>query len=167
MNGGRITISYSDVAGIDDIRSAIWGEGNIDADPCFADPENDDYHLKSEAGRWDRNSQSWVQDEVTSPCIDAGDPDSDWKAELWPHGMLANMGAYGGTLQASRSLSNAGNIADVNRDGIVDSIDLCMMVDYWHTGEPYCDIAPAPFGDGIVDVQDLIVLAENLFEEVP
>jgi len=30
-----------------------------------------------------------------------------------------------------------------------------------------CDIGPAPFGDGIVDVQDLIVLAEHLFEEIP
>jgi len=75
------------------------------------------------------------------------------------------MGAYGGTLQASRSLSDAGNVADVNRDAIVDSADMCMMVDHWHTDEPYCDIAPAPFGDGIVDVQDLAVLAENLFED--
>jgi len=40
-----------------------------------------------------------------------------------------------------------------------------MMVDHWHTYEPYCDIAPTPFGDGIVDVQDLVVLAENLFED--
>jgi hypothetical protein len=30
-----------------------------------------------------------------------------------------------------------------------------------------CDIGPTPLGDGIVDVQDLIVLAEHLFEEVP
>jgi hypothetical protein len=160
-----------------------WGDGNIDADPLFArygywDDKGtreasddvwveDDFHLKSQAGRWHPDSQTWIQDDVTSPCIDAGDPDSDWKAELWPHGMLANMGAYGGTLQASRSLSEAGNMADVNRDGIVDSTDMCMMVDHWHTYEPYCDIAPTPFGDGVVDVEDLIVLAEHLFEEVP
>jgi hypothetical protein len=29
-----------------------------------------------------------------------------------------------------------------------------------------CDIGPAPWGDGIVDVQDLVVLAEHLFEQV-
>ncbi len=57
-------------------------------------------------------------------------------------------------------------IVDFNGDGIVDSVDMCMMVDYWGTGEPLYDIAPAPFGDGIVDVQDLIVLSEHLFEEV-
>lgn len=32
---------------------------------------------------------------------------------------------------------------------------------------PASDIGPTPLGDGIVDVQDLIVLAEHLLEEVP
>ena len=53
-------------------------------------------------------------------------------------------------------------ILDFNGDGIVDSADMLIMVDYWGTGETLCDIAPPPFGDGIVDVQDLIVLAEHL-----
>ena len=75
------------------------------------------------------------------------------------------MGAYGGTSQASRALSDAGIVADLNRDGIVDSADMRIMVDHWGTGEPLCDIGPMPWGDGIVDVQDLIVLAEHLFEE--
>jgi hypothetical protein len=43
---------------------------------------------------------------------------------------------------------------------------MCIMVDYWGTDEPLCDIGPMPWGDGIVDVQDLIVLSEHLFEEV-
>jgi hypothetical protein len=30
-----------------------WGKGNINADPCFVDAANNDYHLKSQAGRWD------------------------------------------------------------------------------------------------------------------
>jgi len=55
---------------------------------------------------------------------------------------------------------------DFNGDGIVDSIDMYIMVDYWGTDEPLCDIGPTPLGDGIVDVQDLIILAEHLFEEV-
>jgi len=58
-------------------------------------------------------------------------------------------------------------IVDFNSDGIVDSADMCIMVDYWGTDEPLCDIGPMPWGDGIVDVQDLVVLAEHLFEEVP
>jgi hypothetical protein len=56
-------------------------------------------------------------------------------------------------------------IVDFNGDGIVDSADMCIMVDQWGTSEPLCDIGPTPLGDGIVDVHDLIALAEHLFEE--
>jgi len=55
-------------------------------------------------------------------------------------------------------------VYDLNTDGIVNAADMCMMIDYWDTDETLYDIAPTPFGDGIVDVQDLIVLAEHLFE---
>jgi len=58
-------------------------------------------------------------------------------------------------------------IVDFNSDGIVDSADICIMVDNWHTDNTLCDISPLPLGDGYVDVQDLIVLAEHLFEEFP
>jgi hypothetical protein len=40
------------------------------------------------------------------------------------------------------------------------------MVDHWHTDNALYDIAPPPFGDGIVDIQDLIVLSELLFQEL-
>jgi len=125
IEGSDCTITYSDVQGDWD------GEGNIDKDPCFADPENGDYHLKSEAGRWDPNSESWVTDDVTSWCIDAGDPNSDWTAELWPHGECINLGAYGGTREASMSLSDAGNVADLNIDGVVDFRDFGGFGNCW------------------------------------
>ncbi|MGB2808909.1 MAG: right-handed parallel beta-helix repeat-containing protein, partial [Sedimentisphaerales bacterium] len=78
---GSVSISYSDVQG-------EWpGTSNIDADPCFAsfdpngDPNKWDFHLQSDYGRWDPNNQRWVTDSNTSPCIDAGDPNSDWSNE--------------------------------------------------------------------------------------
>jgi N-acetylneuraminic acid mutarotase len=55
---------------------------------------------------------------------------------------------------------------DFNGDGNVDIIDLEILIDNWGTNDPLCDIAPPPCGDGIVDVQDLVVLAEHLFQEV-
>ncbi len=58
-------------------------------------------------------------------------------------------------------------IVDFNGDGQVGCIDLCAMVDHWGTDEQLYDIGPMPWGDGIVDVQDLIVLAEHLFEGIP
>ena len=58
-------------------------------------------------------------------------------------------------------------VVDLNSDGIVDALDVTIMVDNWHTYNTLCDIAPAPLGDGFVDIQDLTVLAEYLFEEIP
>jgi uncharacterized protein (TIGR02246 family) len=53
-------------------------------------------------------------------------------------------------------------ILDFNGDGIVDSADMSIMVDYWGTDEPLCDIGPTPLGDGIVDAQDMLVLTDYL-----
>ncbi|MGB2865333.1 MAG: right-handed parallel beta-helix repeat-containing protein, partial [Sedimentisphaerales bacterium] len=91
------TVTYSDVQG------SFQGAGNIDADPLFADLANGDYHLKSQAGRWDPGSETWISDDVTSSCIDAGDPGSAIGLEPNPNGGAINMGAYGGTSQASKS----------------------------------------------------------------
>ncbi len=57
-------------------------------------------------------------------------------------------------------------VVDFNGDGIVDAADMCIVVDNWGTDESLCDIGPTPLGDGIVDVEDLKVLAGHLFEEV-
>jgi hypothetical protein len=54
-------------------------------------------------------------------------------------------------------------VVDLNSDGIVDSTDMCIMVDHWGTNEKLCDIGPMPWGDGIVDMQDIVALAEHLF----
>ncbi|MHC4204098.1 MAG: right-handed parallel beta-helix repeat-containing protein [Planctomycetota bacterium] len=94
---GTPVITYSNIQG------GFTGEGNIDTDPLFADPDNGDYHLKSQTGRWDCISQTWIQDDVTSPCIDAGDPTSLIGLEPSPNSGRINMGAYGGTSEASKS----------------------------------------------------------------
>ncbi|OHB64020.1 MAG: hypothetical protein A2Y77_16220 [Planctomycetes bacterium RBG_13_62_9] len=130
--------------------------GNIDADPVFArpgywdpnntpdDPSDDfwvdgDYHLKSQAGRWDPNSQSWVIDDVTSPCIDAGDPNSPIGEEPQPNGGRINMGAYGGTAEASKSYfgkppCEAHFAGDINGDCAVDFEDLAILSRHWLKG---------------------------------
>ena len=78
-------------------------EGDISVDPMFADPANGDFHLKSKAGRWDPKAKKWVKDNVHSPCIDAGDPKSEYKNEPKPNGGRVNIGAYGNTKEASKS----------------------------------------------------------------
>jgi parallel beta-helix repeat protein len=155
-----LTISYSDIqAG----RSAayvgtdcelVWAQGNIDADPCFIDPGHwedpcntptnpwdnvligGDYHLKSQAGRWDVNEGGWTKDEVTSLCIDAGDPASPIGLEPFPNGGIINMGAYGGTVEASKSyfgepVCETIIAGDINGDCIVDFKDFALMAFHW------------------------------------
>ena len=79
------------------------GEGNITADPLFVDPNAGDYHLFSARGRYWPEHDVWILDRVTSPCIDGGDPSVDLLDEPIPNGSRINMGAYGGTIQASLS----------------------------------------------------------------
>ncbi|MHC4122189.1 MAG: M6 family metalloprotease domain-containing protein [Planctomycetota bacterium] len=160
-------VNYSDIQMPE--PNEIWDgndSNNINADPLFADPNLNDYHLKSAFGRWipvtytngdfdnsgfinfkdfaifanewkstnpdmqfdlfpdneidskdldifaynwlspGQNTQGWELDDVNSPCIDAGNPSSDYSDEPFHNGDRINMGAYGNTSQASKSDSN-------------------------------------------------------------
>ncbi|MFX0197116.1 MAG: LamG-like jellyroll fold domain-containing protein [Candidatus Hodarchaeota archaeon] len=57
-------------------------------------------------------------------------------------------------------------VIDLNGGEIVDSADICIMVDHWGEDYPLCDIGPMPWGDGTVDIEDLKVLAEYLFGDL-
>ncbi len=103
----RVDVSYSDFRTAEGQGAngnvLTLGPGNIDADPLFADSSLRDYHLMSEAGRFHPSSGAWIEDEVTSPAIDSGDPASEFDLEPTPNGGRADMGCYGGTEQASHS----------------------------------------------------------------
>ena len=125
----------------------------IDVDPLFVwpgywesagNPEENipgifvlgDYHLKSQAGRFDPAAKEWVYDEVTSTCIDAGDPISPLGAEPFPSGGIINMGAYGATPEASKSYFGKTPCktiiaADINGDCNVNMTDLSILVLHW------------------------------------
>jgi hypothetical protein len=143
----KVVVDYCNVEG-------GWpGEGNIEVDPYFVSPgywdqnntheETDDdfwvegdYHLQSQAGRWDSVSEDWVIDDVTSPCIDAGDPNSPIGTEPFPNGGRVNMGAYGASDKASKSyfdgpVSDVIIAGDINGDGIVDDDDLVILNSHW------------------------------------
>jgi hypothetical protein len=148
----NLLVTFSDVQG------TVPGYGNIDADPCFADPGywvdsrdpnivvdpnheyaswmHGDYHLKSQAGRWVTDEGRWTMDDVTSPCIDAGDPNSPIGLEPFPNGGLVNMGAYGGTDEASKSYFGGPPCevivaGDINGDCMVNFLDFSLMGAHW------------------------------------
>jgi hypothetical protein len=157
--GSSLNVSYCNIMGgessgyVDQTSTLYRDAGNIDANPCFGEPgywdpngtlsdANDDiwvdgdYHLKSQAGRWEPNSGSWVQDDVTSPCIDAGNPMDPIGLEPFPNGGIINMGAYGGTVEASKSyfgrpICEVIVSGDVNGDCIVNFLDFRIMALHW------------------------------------
>jgi predicted outer membrane repeat protein len=90
------------------------GLGNISVDPLFADADNGDFHLLSQYGRYVPAHGLWSFDSQTSPCIDAGDPKLDASGERWPNGGRINMGAFGGTPEASLSLCPCDGPVDQN-----------------------------------------------------
>lgn len=67
-----------------------------------------DFHEQSRVGRW--TPMGWVTDVQHSPCIDAGDPAAAFDKEPRPNGGRINIGAYGNTDQASKSIIPAGTI---------------------------------------------------------
>ncbi|MCK4292237.1 MAG: right-handed parallel beta-helix repeat-containing protein [Planctomycetes bacterium] len=178
--GSHVAVLYSNIEGGSDgvaivsngtvLDSTItWLEGNIDEDPQFADSGSRDYHLKSLVGRWNPNSQAWVTDASTSLCIDAGtsyvvdDPNYlycgliDWRGELWPHGGLINMGAYGGTPQASMSRdAEKGNAADIDYDGSVGLSDFGRLAQKWRIEKEL--LAEDLDRNGVVDFSDVMLM---------
>jgi hypothetical protein len=77
------------------------GTGNITNNPRFA--SSTDLHLKSLEGTY--VDGEWVRFTTLSPCIDAGDPASEYINEPKPNGYRVNMGYYGNTAEASKSLN--------------------------------------------------------------
>ena len=156
VDEGQLEIHFSCVEGW---TGNLAGVGNIGSDPYIVnggywgdsnDPNlavdwrrlknvvwvDGDYHLKSQAGRWLTDEGRWTTDAVTSPCIDVGDPMSPVGLEPFPNGGRVNMGAYGGTGEASKSyfggpLCETIVAGDVNGDCRVDFADVALLMVHW------------------------------------
>jgi hypothetical protein len=89
-----------------DIERGYLGQGNISDEPLFASTDVPDYHLQSIYGRYDPRTGNWVIDRNHSLCIDTGDPQDPVGYEPLPNGGRINMGAYGGTSQASKGVGH-------------------------------------------------------------
>jgi predicted outer membrane repeat protein len=168
-----------------DIEGGYPGHGNVDLDPLFVRPGRwaeaqdpnvtvgpdepnavwvaGDYHLQSQAGHWDEDRADWVRDPETSPCIDAGDPGTPTGAESFPNGGILNLGAYGGTAEASRSYFGAPICeteipGDLNGDCKVDITDTVLASQEWRqspippSSQPPAVVITAPVEGAVIEV---------------
>lgn len=139
--------SNSNLAG-----NIVPGIGDIIRDPYFVTDgafngniwTDGDYHLKSTAGRW--TGTTWVIDVADSSCIDRGDPADAVGIEPNPNGGRIEIGAYGGTLQASKSVSGIASTictsrpkADLDGDCKVNFKDFAELAGQWLD----CNLEPA------------------------
>ena len=188
---GIINNNPSAIITFSNVRGGFPGVGNIDIDPGFvkpgywADPNNPklilepndanavwvngDYHLQSEGWRWDINRHRWTYDDVTSRCIDAGNPGSplgdeplsvpDDPDNEWGQNLRIDMGAYGGTAEASIPPYDWAILGDLTNDGTVDFNDFVYQAKDWQTR------AKEQPGDldrnGVVGMEDFGLLVED------
>jgi subtilisin family serine protease len=138
VEGKTISVQYSDV------RGNYSGTGNKNEDPQFVDAVSGDYHL-----RW------------SSLCVDAGDPactpepenkDIDNEPRLMQNGRVDMGSDEVGPKQA-----------DFTRDGIIDVLDLSILLRSWLTVESdtnwyvLCDL----FNDQQIDMIDYALFATD------
>jgi len=163
---GASDVTYSDIQRPDvNDPNVVWpGEGNINADPLFAHPIHRDYHLQTEYlnGRYNPVTGAFdVNDPETSPCVNAGDPFSAFGLEPLPNGGRINMGAYGNTLQASKSNIIVPLVADIVYDMNVNMVDFALLADNWLLeGAAIKDRKADLDNNGIVDERDLPIFTK-------
>ncbi|MBI9019110.1 MAG: right-handed parallel beta-helix repeat-containing protein [Phycisphaerae bacterium] len=143
---GDIGLKYNNIWGnkVGNYKTVEPGATDIHSNPRFVVDgywDNGDswvegnYYLKSIAGHW--TETIWVNDDITSPCIDAGDPTSGVFNEPTPNGGKINLGAYGGTAKASKSpwgpepYCTKYPKSDINNDCKVNLEDFMILASEW------------------------------------
>jgi parallel beta-helix repeat protein len=148
------TVSFSDIQG-------GWaGNGNINADPLFIDPNGLDNIPGTEDDNLRLSPASSCIDTANNVAVPIGietDPDGrdrfvdgDCNATV-----IVDMGAFEFTFAY---------FGDFDSDCDVDFLDYAIQAQLWLTDELLADIAPTPAGDGLVDTSDLAVLYDNWLE---
>ncbi len=166
VDDSELVMSYCCVHGL---TGTLGGIGNIGTDPLFADASRMDYHLRSQAGRWDSGRSAWTYDSQTSPCIDAGNPsqtpgDEPLTVPGEPNSLSGisiriDMGTYGGTAKASVAPLRWSLLADMNNDRRVDWLDLAHLAADWATSG---ESTPGDLSrDGAVGGADLVLLGSQ------
>ena len=94
---------------------------------------------------------------------------SEWNPALSPDGRTLYFasdrpGGYGKDDLYEASIIP---ILDLNGDDRINDKDILVMQERWGQADPLCDIGPLPWGDGVVDTHDLIVLMKEMTGSEP
>ena len=157
-----LTIAYSDLeGGQDGVWKAYdewciidWGDGMIEADPAFADPDAGDFRPAAGSPCIDAADNTRVPGDLTADLD--GNPrfvdDPDTPDTGFGDPPIVDMGPY--EFQSS-------NPADVNNDGVVDIDDIFAVLAGWGPCDDPSDCPADVNGDGFVDIDDLFEILAN------
>ncbi len=176
--GGIVTVQYSDVQGgeaevvlIDNDGTVNWGEGNIDAEPLFVDPDNSDFRLSPDSSCIDAaNNWGLPQDttdldgdgdtrELTPQDLDGNPRFNADPADFDPGcgvPVVVDMGAYEFQFDPVDEVF----LGDIDGDGIVGIVDFLGLLANWGQCEPGCCLADLDI-DGDVGITDFLILLGN------
>ena len=155
--------SYCDIAGCG-ASGVGWdsdlgndGGGNIDSDPLLVDPDGADNMIGTEDDNFRLS--------LGSPCIDAGDPnyyDPNYLIDLdgnpryvdgdCDSSATVDMGAY--------EFDQWLNYGDFTGDCRINMGDFSVLALNWQQDNPTIDIVPLFSPDGVIDIKELLVIAE-------
>ncbi|MHC4597240.1 MAG: Kelch repeat-containing protein, partial [Planctomycetota bacterium] len=147
MPTARVTFSATSA-----VNGIIYVIGGASGEPAFSTVE-----------AYDPATDTWTE-KTSMPRARTGLATSVVNGKIYAIG--GSPASHGANMSTVYEYDPNPLVVDFNGDGVVDCADICLMVDHWGTDEPLYDIAPRPFGDDIVDVQDMILLSAHLFEDV-
>ncbi len=161
----QLDVSYCDIeGGTSDVSigsgcTLNWGWGIIAVNPLFAG--SGDYHLQSQAGRWNPLTSSWTADTFTSRAIDAGNPGMSLSNEpVHRPNLRVNLGAYGNTAQASKTPLGWSLLTDINNNGTVNLADFVCFSSQWLRNDTY-DLPSDFTRDSVVSLSDLLYMTKE------
>ena len=110
-SAGGVTLAWTCYSNSTD---HVDGGDNMTLNPLFVDTTY--YHLQCRNGNYAGGyfgGGVWERSSASSPCIDAGDPTSDYSREPDPNGKRVNMGCYGNTPVASLNPAPLGSLFSI------------------------------------------------------
>lgn len=114
-------LNGSDLDALEDWQDdALVDQFSLDTDPLLVSPTGD---LHPQSTNASFHGGAWTADGNHSPAIDAGDPDDGFANETDPNGGRINIGAWGNTAQASRTVGSVAAIQSGSFAGVQQGTD--------------------------------------------
>ena len=109
-----------------------------------------------------RTGSTWVQsDRLTAGDADANDEFGKSVALAGRHIVIGAPYNFNDGNSTGSAYLFDNFPGDLDADSDVEFFDFAVLAGHWRQNNPSADIAPAPAGDGIVDIKDLAVLCDN------